>query len=741
MLKINKLNAFSRSLIRGCAAFGTGFILADSSMAGISSFADISLAGASELPDCAALLTGEIIRCTISGTIGDNIVKITAIVLIVIIRLFYENVPEPKKCGLITALSIFISGAAVSTIIGEFSYKAAFYGFYGAMSGYTAYSTAIAFSGLKKRSIIDLTDISGCACAVAYTVYISSLCSVKISVINIGIILGSCVTLLAAYYYGREGGVICGSLTACGAFLASEETGMTVVLLPAAGLLTGFFHRKRISFTAAFFLLLSFFLMILTGMPAERLFSFGSIFTGTLLFMVSAPHFRDKQVTTGNEFSKELLGYRLMILSEAVRTLQQYSARKTVPKYEESSIINDTDIIRNKVCERCYRNNICWHNEAERTGRIFRNMSEMAEISKECFPSELVFCLRKSELCSAFRQSAREKIARHIMNLNIHDNTEMLAQQFGAASGIVRKAAAIKADERWSKPLSIQIMNKLCRRGLKPEFVSAYYNSYNRLCAEIYFLSENSVKSSVRICDLIADELGLEMESEEPANTGYLTRIRICECPRYKINVCGASMRAETDQENGDTSAVFCDGTGNAYIILSDGMGSGNNAAEESRTLVRIMKHLIACGMDIPEAVRLANIVLSANSSEENFATLDLIKIDLDNCRAEIYKAGAAPTIVMSEKNIRKISSSSFPVGIVNDPELFSYTIDLSVDDTIIIFSDGINENELPFVKECLLRNDRLQSIVQDITAKSVLFSSSDRLDDVTVLGLRIQKN
>ena len=265
-IKKMKISAKMSAVLYFLAFAAAGFVFTGEGMSGISSLADISLCGSLDVTSSSAVLVGSLIRSVISGNTGKNIVKISAMIIIVTAKLFFESCEKPKLCGIITTVGILASGTAVSVILDEVFYKLFFYIFYGSVAGLAAYSTAYIRTSLKKQAVIELSGRSGCAYAIVYITMISSLCKSEIFFINFGIIAGTAITLLAAYYYRNTGGVLCGALTACGAFLASPETGMTVVLLPAAGLMTGYVHKQKPAVASLFFAVLSFMLMILTGM-------------------------------------------------------------------------------------------------------------------------------------------------------------------------------------------------------------------------------------------------------------------------------------------------------------------------------------------------------------------------------------------------------------------------------------------------------------------------------------------
>ncbi|MBQ8296518.1 MAG: SpoIIE family protein phosphatase [Ruminococcus sp.] len=718
-----------------------GFLLAETKIAGAVSFANISLAGALSLPLSAAVLSGSIVRYIIAGTIPSSIVQLTAMIICVIYKMFFESKSDAKYCGISTAVSVFAAGTAVSAVLGELLYKLLFYAVYGALAGITAYAAALIIGSLRHQLILDLSSTVSCAYAIVYTVVIASLCSAEIPYINIGIILGIAVTVTAAYHYRSVGGVICGALTACGAFLASSTYGMSVVMLPASGLLTGYLYRQKAGAAAGFFTAISIAFMILTGVTANSIFQILNIICGTVIFLMISQNFSDKWVFTGRDGGAlpNILGSRMSFLASSIETVRRESGK--ISEVLSRNADKSDEIERNsaEVCTHCHRRLACWYNSYDATRRAFRKMSELYEITQENFPYELEECLHKEELVKAFERTAREKMTAKLLSLRFAESQRLLFEQIKIIEEIV-EAAGERIDVRYSEPISKTIRDKLTKYNFNAKNVIAYYNSQNRLLVELYFDYQDAPKNCVRICDLIADELKLNLDYIEPINSGKEVRIRVFESPAYMLEAYGASLCAENSGETGDTSAVFSDGTGISYAILSDGMGSGRSAAIESRMVVTMFKKLIGSGVNYHSAIKLINSIMLTKSREEAFATLDAVRIDLDTCELTIIKSGASATLIRHRGQVMKISSPTFPIGIVEETNTFSQNYEFEENDIIIMFSDGINENEYQFIKELLLSSEDLKYIVDEICAKADLFNSNLRPDDITVIGLRVTK-
>ncbi|SHM82051.1 Stage II sporulation protein E (SpoIIE) [Ruminococcus flavefaciens] len=718
-----------------------GFLLSGARVGGVASFADISVAGAVGLPCSAAVFTGSMVRSIIGGRVGRNIVKLSSIALIVIIKMFLEPKNDERLCGVNTGVSVLVSGAAVSAVIGELARKLLFYAFYGGLAGFTAYSAAKFIMDLKHKRVIDLSGSGGFSCAVVYIVAVSSLCGADIPVVNAGVVLGAAVTVTGAYFYGQTGGVICGALTVCGAFLSSSEAGMGIVLLPAAGLLTGYMRRQKPFTAAAFFAGISFVFTVLTGLTLSSVGGMIDIICAAGIFIPTASVFSDKWIRTDSENTSltDMINTRMSFLSETVGELRKESERVSQMLTKCCDAENEIEANSAEVCSLCYRRPFCWKSDRGNTYRGFERLAEMGEFAQESFPQELADCLHKEKISEVFLKSAREKAAAKLMEMRFSESRQLLHEQMLITEDIIRSTGE-RLDIRCSETVGRSIRLKLEKFGFVISSVTAYYNNRNRLIAEVYFSEENAPENGTRICDLIADELHLQMSCTELIRSGKELRIRVYERPRYSMEVYASSSCADNSAANGDTYTVFTDGAGMGYVVLSDGMGTGNNAAVESRMVAGLFRRLVCSGVSVASAVKLINSFMVTKSREESFATLDGLCFDLDDCSLTVIKSGAAATLIRHGGNVLKITAPTFPIGIYEHSELFTRECEFEAGDIVIMFSDGISENAYPFIKELLLGGDDMKHIVDEICTKADVFNQTIHSDDVTVIAFRVRE-
>lgn len=736
MLKANVSKNFE--IISGAVlSLAGGFLIAGAEINGMTSFIGASVCGAASPLNSTAILVGSLFRHIISGNLHKNIIIICAMIFIIMGKLFTISFDNAVWSGTATGISVFASSLIVSAIIGESIFKILFYLIYSIFSGFTAYFLVISGESLRRQRVIDLKSGISFAFAVVYAVMLSALTSFDLVFVNPGRVLGIAVTLVAGYHYGYMGGVLCGAITTCGIFLSSKDTGMPFVLLSVAGLVSGYIHRRSMGATAVLFNALSILFIIMTGQTDSIIPCVCDLALGTALFFGICPNVSDKWVVTGKgrDGTEDIISSRMEFLASSISALRD-DAERISNLLSENSVKSDAvEELSESICSDCRNKTICWYRNYEDSREGFRKL--LKSDSPENFPPELKDCLKKPELSEAVRKNSMEQITAKLMDMRFSESRKLLFEQIKITEEIILSASE-KINVRYSETISRTVREKLERYGYNISNIIAYYNSRNRLLIEIYFELEQAPANCIRICDLISDELKINLDFTEPMRSGREVRIRIFEKTRYSLQSCVKSMCAINSPESGDSSDIFTDGIGNSYVVLSDGMGSGKSAALESRMVVSMFHKLIVSGVEYLSAIKLINSIMLNKSRNEAFATLDAVRIDMDTCGLVVIKSGASATLIRHKNQVIKITSPTFPIGIIQEAEAFSCEYEFERGDIVIMLSDGISENEYQYIKELLLRKDDLRQIVYEICDKSEKFTGGKRCDDITVIGIKV---
>ncbi len=708
-------------------SFGGGFLLSGTTLGGVNSFADISLTGAVNLPCAASAFSGAVVRCVLTDSVGKCIVKLCTMAIIVILKMFSAAFNKPLVSGILTASAVIVSGCGISGIIGEFPEKLMFYILYGLIAGGAAYSASELWNGFNKDNTINLGGKRGNLAGIIYVITSASLCSLALPYLNVGLAFISTITIFAAYFFGGYGGVICGALGASGAFFASTETGTSAAILPVTGLIAGFAGKNKFLFSTVTYVLSCFLLGIFMG----ESYNFGyavSILSGGGIFLASAPYLKDRELFL-RFLKKENYSEREYIkadfLSDVIEAVRCDSGKISAAIAASNSAVKTESDDCNKICEVCYRKGVCGGGKTEISGEII-----------PVIPQD---CVHRKQVSDEYERLFRLRTTHRIMELRYSEERRFLSEQFRIIADIIRETGE-SCNIRYSDSLRKRIENSLKNHNIKFQRVMAGYTNSERITAEIFFSCGEIAESAERICGILSDTLGVRLMPSAAVSSAKELKIGIYQPGQYKLEIHSASKCASGCKISGDSASVFTDSTGKQYIVLSDGMGSGKNAAVDSHMVIGMFRRLVCGGMKPQSAVRVVNSVMVTKSREESFATLDALIVDSDNGKAVSVKSGAAPTIIRKGGDVIKLSSTVFPIGIVEEAELFETEHSISDGDMIIMFSDGITENAYLFIKELLLGGNDIKEIVREIAVKAEVFNPSVRSDDVTVIGVKVIK-
>ena len=189
---------------------------------------------------------------------------------------------------------------------------------------------------------------------------------------------------------------------------------------------------------------------------------------------------------------------------------------------------------------------------------------------------------------------------------------------------------------------------------------------------------------------------------------------------------------------------------GKYMMAISDGMGKGKKAYDESSVTIDILENMMEAKIHKEIVINTINNMLLLKSSEEIFSTLDLGIIDLKKGRLETVKMGACSTYISREnKDVDLISSSSLPVGILSEINLDRHNVKVKNGDYIIMVSDGIvdagknndfGENWLIYFLKKLNTNNP-KEIANQILDRALELQLGAVDDDMTVLVTKVISN
>lgn len=128
------------------------------------------------------------------------------------------------------------------------------------------------------------------------------------------------------------------------------------------------------------------------------------------------------------------------------------------------------------------------------------------------------------------------------------------------------------------------------------------------------------------------------------------------------------------------------------YLLLCDGMGSGQEAHREAAMTARLLRQFLEAGIRPAPALKTLNAAMRLRGETcGGFSTVDLAVMQRKSGCVELYKCGAAPSYLKRGGSVRRLCSDTPPAGLSDSP-LPPDQVQLPVQagDFLVLISDGI---------------------------------------------------
>ena len=227
--------------------------------------------------------------------------------------------------------------------------------------------------------------------------------------------------------------------------------------------------------------------------------------------------------------------------------------------------------------------------------------------------------------------------------------------------------------------------------------------------------------------------------------SGEGAALSVCEKSRLAVSCVSRQTRARGETRFcGDSLTTFENKDSRFFSLISDGMGSGREAAAVSEICARFMECMLTAGGMNKELLSMLGGFLSGRcegSLCECSATVDLMELDLISGKTAFYKSGAAPTYIYRNGNLFKLRSRTMPIGILRDVETKKLDFTLSRGDVVVMVSDGVTggDEECPWLFDLLRQNIEGSGAERtaELVVKYAIGHGSE--DDISVTVIRLK--
>lgn len=409
------------------------------------------------------------------------------------------------------------------------------------------------------------------------------------------------------------------------------------------------------------------------------------------------------------------------------------------PSREESYRI--CTAARARFCCGCKNEELCSGICEREVTAFFDSMSARlalkGNVSAKLVPEELARrCYKMDSIINAVNTSSRRASGLS----ESCKSTELFASDYGAVASLLREAG--EGDGEWQQDATAQEMLReaLDREGFSFAGASVYGSRARHVFLRgIDMSTVRAGENDVREC--IGRVLGCRMSPIEFSLDGSSVSASCHTVPKLSVKSGRYSAAGVRDSESGDSVCSFKNEEGYYYTLVSDGMGSGHDAAVISGISSVFLEKLLSAGCPMRSALEMLNCFVRGSGGEQ-FTTVDLMEADLYTGRARFIKSGAAPSFVIRNGQLYRLHSKTVPVGIMRALDAEAISFELAKGDTVIMMSDGVTGSyeDCPWLYEllcgglcCIDSPARLARLIGETAAEK-----SGRNDDITVCVMKV---
>lgn len=643
-----------------------------------------------------------------------------------------ESAGNAGVMGLLTGISCVISGLLLTLVFHHETGKLLLYLPESLLTGTASYFLADAVRSLRENHRIILSPGKSFTFAICYLLGITALCGMDFQFCNPGRITGILCTLLAARQFRQSAGTLCGALTTCGIVLCSVPLGMPLLFLPVTAMLAGFLSRTPDAVLIPAFFLMQIFTSAVLDSSIELVKIFVELMIACCIYaMCSKIELRcliripamnpmgQRQIIQQEQFLCDALGQLREETSAVMRHLTIGTGAEPVGQ------------VREQVCRNCQNYPACWHrNSAERTGQALQQLLHTPSV----MPERLEHCVNFRKLSEAMLTASRKYSLQQMQKVQLLQTRSMTLAYLRLLESLTGDSAR-RREHKFCEAETISLKALLRRCAISEEACFVYQLKSKRYAVEIYTKQENFPAETIQ--DILREQFHVPFELI-PIRGGNHLKYNYVQQGTCRIHTVIRSLNSPAYERCGDHADTFTDPAGNQYLVISDGMGSGSTASLASRIAVKTFRNMILCGMSPESAIQLVNTLLMAETNTENFATLDIMLLHADSNELTCYKSGATATLLYQNHETEIISCRSFPVGMIPDAVPSREQRTVCPGDRVIMFSDGINEAEYPYMKQLLRESLSLEDMLEAIFEKAGIFHGGEVRDDLTVIVAEI---
>lgn len=678
-----------------------------------------------------------------------------------------------------TALTLLLSFAAVNTtfsLLNGFMLYETLIGLFESIVGfvmvYVFSRSADVLWDQKRRQILSGEEVI--CLSIFLSLIIIGFWDITVLRFSLRTILTIFLILMSGYMGGAGTGAAIGITSGFMLSLASSPDPALMGSLAICGLLAGTFRELGRTGSSIAFFLANILMTYYINRSTYVILPFGEIAAAVLLFLIlptktikHLKRFSDSGLTRAEAQQaygrrmKELTIGRLHEFAQVFRHLSRVFGR--ISERSSSAGPEDLsglfDMAAEQVCRGCPLYRSCWERDFYNT---YVNMFDMLSVCEEKglleekdIPGSMKRrCLKVDKLAEVMNFIYHSYRTNMKWQQRLVDCRQLVAEQLEGVSHVVTDLAAeLDMDIRFRTGMEEAIRLELDKKGIKVGEVLVLEKPGGKTEVSIHKPACSGNRECLKkIEPIVSSVLGKAMSRQHRDCTRAGKReciVHLAEARQFEIITGIARQPCQEAAACGDSYSFTSIRDGKYMLALSDGMGVGARAAEESSAVISLLENFLEAGFDQAITIKTINSILMLRSREEMFATADLCVLDLVAGQAEFIKIGGVSSFIRRGSEVEVIRQTGLPMGILEDVSIESISVPICDEDMIVMVTDGIldafaavgDREQALAAYIATLDTTNPQELADSIREEALFHSDGEARDDMTVMAGRVWKS
>ncbi|MDD3186101.1 MAG: SpoIIE family protein phosphatase [Anaerostipes sp.] len=389
-------------------------------------------------------------------------------------------------------------------------------------------------------------------------------------------------------------------------------------------------------------------------------------------------------------------------------------------------------------CIHCKENDCCKLAEEQRN-QLGNKLEQQGGILPEQF-YKISKCNRSEEWAKAANWFYEKELAYYQMEQQLIETRKLIGNQYMEASQTIGVMLSKEGQPQELTGKQLRVLQK-CLKSFSLRIERGYRVSEGQMGEQLFLFLKGRKRGKYPVKEIgntLSKTLGERWRPMPRMKQGMLGFEL-----ESKFHILSGIVSKAYEEKSGDNFSLYQISSGKYISMISDGMGTGNLANQDSKGIIEMMEELLETGVKEEAAIQCVQMMFSYLPRKERYSTLDYLQVNLESGIAVFLKMGACPSFLLRKDRIEVITFEGMPVG-YGSHVVPMIRKKLEGDDFILQVSDGcmdgFKENGLQKLMEKIaqIKVSRPQRFVE-MLMKSLLEDEEFQVrDDMTIIGLGI---